>query len=162
MPDFYYSTTTPNWCSPPGDCSAFRHLRRYVLSLWRIRVSYGGGGEGGHWDPPTPEICHNFLNCYYRIYNTITKYSIIIGLSFNLTFLVLKVQNFVIYKTLVSAPTCVRCTHWHFPLPGKNPVWKPSGSAQLSVANKSCFCRNDSRQLLITLTSILHAYTHVF
>ena len=46
------------------------------------RVSYGAGG---HWDSPLPtEIwklwCHNYLNSYNRIYNTITKCSIIIGL----------------------------------------------------------------------------------
>ena len=85
-------------------------------------------GRGGTGIPPPPEIwklCHNCLNSYNRVYNTITKYSIIIGLGWIQWFLSLNMLSF--YKTLVGESTheCTCCTHLHFPPPGKNPIWNP-------------------------------------
>ena len=44
----------------------------------------GGGGEGGGTGIPPRNLklllCYNYLNIYNRVYNTIAKYTIIIGL----------------------------------------------------------------------------------
>ena len=95
-----------------------------------VCVCMGGGeGLGGTGIPPT-EIwkiwCHNYLNSYNAVYNTITKYSIIIGSmheSWIWRFLFLHMSRISWKSTNPSECIDVHmCTHRHFPLPGKTPV----------------------------------------
>ena len=80
------------------------------------RVTYRGGNPQELW-------CHNCLNGYNKVYNTIIKYSIIIGLAESDEILSLCVQNLIkIYKTLAGAPThaCTLCMH----LPSQEKILK--------------------------------------
>ena len=95
------------------------------------RVTYRGGNAQKLW-------CHNCLNGYNKVYNTIIKYSIIIGLAESDEILSLCVQNLIkIYKTLAGAPThaCTLCMH----LPSQEKVLKlPWERRWVPVEGKAC------------------------
>ena len=87
-------------------------LREGFMQLWQ------GGGEQWFSSPPLEiwKLRLNYLNNYNRIYQHNIKNN----------FVLKYVQNFMkMYKTLVSGPmcACTCCTQWHFPLPGKSPIW---------------------------------------
>ena len=134
---FHHSSLQPTVLRlyPPAD---FRHallMKELDLLLWRDAIlvhtkckgfyAKGGGGGAGKPSPQKFDVIVT-STATIKIYNKITKYRFSI-LQLNLTFLYLKyVQHFMkTCMTLVSGSmcACAHCTHRHFPLPGKNPVW---------------------------------------